>query len=915
MFWVLSDLPLELINSYLYSNLIDTSKFRRYDDDDTDSDEEEEKGKRRRRQASGDVREGDSEDLDSMNFDNEVEVHRKENDGPENPVENLDVSVEVHRDNVSEAEKDTSKVNMDDSSGDTTDNVKIGDCLDSSGDTEQLKAAETTRRVVVKSETEGNLENTDVSGNLNVLDIDEKDDFIHTKIVEPPTSDKEVEPLSSESTKDLDSSLKQEDSASISYSTFSRFNRRNRRGSESGEDSDANTSISSNDEKDKLSDNAEGKSDESDNESLGSFGDIEESDSVSLLLSDKEKGNGSQTVNDKKAKEKEQSQDSKQSLGSAKSSSSKSVSVRNFPTSSSSSSSDSDSESSRQSSPVATSKPLSKLLKRKQRKSKSRSQSPKSLDKVKITKDRDALIDSGKRSFDKETDKNIEKDKTSASSRSKSLSHDGFKVEKSVDRASSPKDFRKNRSQKSYSSKHNSAADHVKAAPEFDAANYRNEKYVSSKAKQLDLRKRMNRDQKLDKNFLKDRERSMERRGTQGEVRYFKDIGKLNREDDRKSSHSRERSDERRINDERSGKLYKNESDRQRSGSSVENVIRSRSPIPKKRSAKEKYRDLPKSYKSVSSDKEKKSYSEKDSVHVGSKTERKITSDGREEQRRKSSDKPSKRRSIEETQKSKVETSESSDESDKSVSSLSDSSSDSEAETWRDKKQGGTRQSIDIELEKKRRRLKERQAREDQEKAKLLEKRKLEHGSRNRHNERQHEGRDGDRDRKFHDNYRYSVKDSADRDNKYLKLEFHQKDKRPHKESRVRKKKFEELSSESDSDVKPKGIVSVIRNDRAELEKSHAMDFRVSKQRDSERFEKKDRLVIQVGKSSDEEEVSRAKSKKKTKHKKRKHSYEKDIDEKGDHMSKVEPIVNITFDAKGTYLMKVFTTFHYLMYV
>ena len=863
-----------------------------------------------------------------------MEIHREEEPlGDEGADASNDVSIEVHTD---ENEKETSQSNLNDSLADISDTVGISEELDTSCNDKTLDSSskdtlgniepgKTVRQPDDSYNEDKQLNASLTAGNVESSKVIPVDATVSSNLVQ-------VQVLS-EVMKDEDGILAKDDSVSMSYTTFSRFNRRNRKGSESGEESEVE-SVSSK-ESSKCS---KAEDSESGIDSVGCLiGDIEELESELVPFSDLGKDKESDKESDKKHNSAVNSQGNTQAVTSTKSFESVKHKQSSLSSLSSVSDTDSESSSSRQPSPKTASKPLSKLIKQKE-KVKSRSKSPPS----KLTRESETshrkVKDSCITTADRDKSRDSNKDRKSESSRSDSLSKDNsdFKQVK----------HDKNRTKKGYDSKkperfddkRNKSALDVKADPEFDAANYRDKKFYESKYKQSDNRKSLkgdkdlNKMEKLGRETSGDRERTRESKTSQDEVRYFKDIGKR-KIDERKGDAS-----DRRNNDQKTSRNYENERKeykRQRSTERQERFERkSRSPIPVKRKGRsDEQRKLPESVNRSDSGRKGRSQKNKDEVRKAAAIKQfNRRSQDRDLKRQKSSEKLQKRKSIEEKLKSVVDmSSDSSDSEDsaKSVSSLSDSSSDSEAETWRDKKQGGSRKSFDLELERKQRKMKVRQAREEQERERRAERRKetQDRGS-NRdwrregnREDRGHSGSDGYRDRKLDNNSGKKVdsdsgfgkrnKEDFYNDKNYSRQKLHHKD--VNKRSFENRdtghgKKFEEISSGSDSDTKGKGIVSVIRNDRTKSDGRHISDLNVSKAKtDSKtervsKSEKVGRLVIQVQRSSEDEDNTRETFKKKLKLKKvkkRKSSFEEAIDEKGDHSLKTQQVVNISFDGGG----------------
>lgn len=906
--------------SQIYSAVLDTSKFRRYDDD-TDSDEDDDERQRRRRERV-DADDGVETDI-AVNNEYEVEVHRECLDDageelreearveePTDSIANKVVNVETANGVVNDSLADISdNITLDESSEKTS----IRDELDS-----ELKTEDTETEPLDVSSTADKSEDTNKSADLAVINTTPS--FNKPELSTDDDFNASVENAKVDEPKQEDDIFKQDDSVSNSYSSFSRFNRRNRRGSESGE-SEANSSRKSS--PDRAVGSCSGN--EKEDSELESDSDSEDKECVDVLQSEKE------LVHAHKVSKTENSGSLKQSQESNHSSN---LSDRS-PSSPSSSSLDSDSEassSSRQPSPKATSEHLSQILKNKPQSETSRSRSPVSSKAKSLSKNETSayteLENTGKRADHyRDSRKGM---KTNSPDRSLSGSREGssYKTKRGYERSKSPSRIRSesNRHQEYGSKKHRTDSDNIKADPEFDAANYRDDKFSLKSSSHSDYGKSQRneklakvRDRSLERS-RNERGKSKEKRYTEGGIRHFHEISNMKKEFEK---------EEKNEFDRKFGSKYGNDLKGRGNFSKDRHVTtRKKSPSPEYR-AKDVKGKYEKREKSESANKKNIGKHRKHTDDHRSEKEtlsKKKSGDSKQHEvirRQKSSDKSEKRRSIEEKLKNVVSMSSESDseDSDKSVSSPSDSSSDSEAETWRDKKQGGSRKSIDIELERKRRKLKEQQEKEQQEKSNDKgrdQSYERERGERGRFGKIENE-RDGRRDRNYGGSHYSRHRNRITEDFKKVRGEesnsrqkyYHKKNMVFYEEEPVYKKKFDELSSDSDSDKKRKSLTSVIRNEKGKKSDiSHVVDLKVSNQRTGDKSEKskKDRLVIEVKKSSDDERARDKETKKKhkvKKHKKRRHSNyssEEDLDEKGDHRPTLKQVVNVTFDGKGMLL-------------
>ncbi|WAQ96493.1 hypothetical protein MAR_029183, partial [Mya arenaria] len=454
----------------------------------------------------------------------------------------------------------------------------------------------------------------------------------------------------------------------------------------------------------------------------------------------------------------------------------------------------------------------------------------------------------------------------------------------------------------------------VKADPEFDAANYRDDKVKPSVHKQ----------RKDDRNYAS-------RIGTECEevnknVRHFKDIEQLKN----KHSDRNEKADIRKSHFDRSSKTdevydlkheMKQELDRKekKERAFVEKDTRKSKNYPRS------YKDDARQFRSSSSSAKVRSDERLAKQESYDSKTRKVSNKDERKARKKSVD--AKLKKLDDSDMH----SDSSDVSDKSVSSLSDISSDSESESWRNKKRGVTRNETDIELEKRRRKMQERDERmkeDSRSKSAHIGKKNIEVGKsrsgidEGRYRQRERDflyERAGKRDRG--DKYRGRTVDTgrqATKSESYLDKQTHfgERNKVFYDKELIPRKGFEELDSDQDSDEgKPKrGIVSVIRNKKSKPDIPSLLDLKVSRPRPQEEMiahEKKGRLIIEVAKSDDNEscdEKSKSKKRKKGKHKvkleKRKRleagSSSEDMSVASDGGRKAHQVVNAIFQDVGS---------------
>ena len=750
--------------------------------------------------------------------------------------------------------------------------------------------------------------------------------------------------------------VKQEDSVSNSYSTFSRFNRR-RKKSDSGDESDSDMDDNSRqsnwsvEEKPKFniaSDNSSGP--ESDTVNHESETEDTKNDKHAVVqdkntiiedqtnVSRSRSHSRSRSLSSSSSRSSSASSSSSSSTSSSSSSSSASSSSTSSSQSKGKTSQNSEKESSGGTKEKFTNQEWRNLVKNEKDRSKHSSVSP--MDKTKTTselrnKKKDPYSDRKVNHSDEKNNRRSGRDKSpflrtsySSSKRSRSPRHE-------FQESRTPKRKRTHHSLSPIRDKEGV----IEADPEFDAANYRKDGVFK---KDVIPKNVTDKNDKKTKDFS-DRYGSQDKSSRQiSEIRHFKQITELKSEESnkskRKSSEGKERYDRHDIKTSRNYKtddkpINDKNAKSGRTGSKVieasknrhKSNSRSLSPRTKKRKKRSRSKTLQeKDIRSKSSPKYSKSA---DNFVVKRENDSRISKSSTELNRQKikknddrnlslsrdklkvnegmkgDSSSKDKRKSIEEKLKKIANLSSSSDSessSEKSASSLSDMSSDSESETWRNKKSGASRDVDDIIRERQRRKHLERERRRNSERDKEREKKKMDRG-------------DGDRSRFRDTGKEKSDKLKSDRGHKVDDIVRE----RQHgnrkmiilEEKSKRKPVFEELSSESDSERKSfRSVSSIVAGGRVSNIVSGSssrsnipslLDINVSQPRVSklDSSAKTERLVIQVGQSSDDE-----RGKIRTKHKRNKlrkgerkqKSEDKSDDENGNWSRK--HIVSVTYN-------------------
>ncbi|KAL4240819.1 hypothetical protein ACF0H5_001607 [Mactra antiquata] len=915
----------------------DTSKFSRYDDE-TDSEEDEYVDK------SADMDTEPSHlrmniSLDDVSSDTEIDINKNNHGSPEVEVHNDhqdDVIVHDDSDNEMEAINTDSKVN-DETSATNTEITRENQVLTNPGvqylPNQAVENPAASRRSTIVNETDNGatdgiteLRQGNALGDVRNVVKNKNITVLGDTAVESSDST----PLRDEGTPVQDE-LRQDDSVSNSYVTFSRFNRRNRRDSNSGSEEEEDDDDDDND--DAADDDILKSDSQSDKDSISSVSDfvLEDNDD-----SDKEDESSMKEITshvspDTKstAKTIEHSQDVKSSITA-------SVNARKSSKSMSSASSAASSSSSESSSPESDSDASSSSSSNDKKKLTSKNQSLKSStsSNSENIKNKDDLAHSRNsakhNSYHKDNKVNIDRKEVSADSSHRNERKGRRNSEEVIDNRTNRSDrSHKYNDKKSHRDKY--TTNHVKADPEFDATNYRDETLFNKndrRSESYDRGKRDNRDNRQSpessKHSVESSRRNTKRqgenhssfdkqdvrKGRDKDKRHFEEIGrlKLEEEKNRKSKHSNIPKSKL-AEDEKS---YHGSVDN-RSKSSVkhrENVVQDSNQDDKrlKGSKSEQYLSNSKSAKSSKSlgnikDREKvrdrvgrKSIDNAKSKSSGSLS-KKVSSDTK---------KHKKEPTVKDTVLSSSESGSDTD-SERSISSLSDMSSDSETESWRDRKRGATKKTADIELEKRRRELKERNKRRESERGRNREERG--DGDASRHNRYGH--KDHKRDKRFspergggklsNKDYKERGKIENDFESSY---KYSGKKHKPFADDNRRSKtNFEEMSSsESDSEVKKhRGVVSVVKSDKTKVSSEIPSLLKISvnkpkldsSSKSRKSSSKAERLIIQVQKSDDESSKLETKQRKKKKKDRKSWSSDEDTD---DNEGPRKQVVNVTFN-------------------
>ena len=254
--------------------------------------------------------------------------------------------------------------------------------------------------------------------------------------------------------------------------------------------------------------------------------------------------------------------------------------------------------------------------------------------------------------------------------------------------------------------------------------------------------------------------------------------------------------------------------------------------------------------------------------------------------------------------------------SDKSVSSLSDVDSESETENWRDKKIGVSRKRDDIERERRIRQAAAKEKLKKENKDKII-------GSKDREYKEKREAKQPDRrDR----NVAYSKNDIDSFDARDYRQHMISENRRTYHRSFVQRKPnervfyrknktfieeepeynkpcfFEEELSDESRDIGNEGVVSVIKHNRKRTNSDVKLDDMkissgtgIQKDLDLSKQVIKERLIISVQDSSDENDIKKTKIKKTDNKKKVKHKRsQQDISGESEHGRKKQ-VINVTF--------------------
>lgn len=821
-----------------------------------------------------------------------------------------------------------------------------------------------TSQTTEKSDTDvSNVENKvpdTLSGELQnssatTTNVNEVEDMSHLNKNIDILVDRDIEsdstPLRDEQTTPVQDELKQEDS--VSYSAFSRFNRRNRNESDSCDDSseqlDSGSEVSNSKNSSRL---RQSSGSESDNDSAAS--DIDANNTEADILGEVTQviSQSRQTHTAKIPQQSQLSQSPVPSKSSKKSSSSESDSE-----SSSSSNSESSSVSSGGPTPMSSSN-ISSNSKRDVKTSMRKSESPVNMStksRLPIDSKRHVTSDMRERKHYKTEEF---KNQRQANTGNRNVDYSRKETEREfkqllrkVGRERSPHIPHK------HSGKEISINE-IYADPEFDATNYRDETmYQRNIKRDRPDKNRLAFSRKPDgenrrgesksnfntvENYNIGRSRSGDKKEILDEKRYFGEIGRLKGEDqhlkrdiskkepmksskwkqspnipseksksNRSESNTAGKKDDKKLSIKEISKKEKNLKSVKSNTCVTNKYVKNVKPGKSQNDVKDKDAKNVKPVKLQSDTKANDKYRDKSRRKSDEKLRRKSTPD-KLRQNNSKEERQLKRKSIEERLKkiaNLADESDSESDSDKSVSSVSDISSDSEAEMWRDKKQGATRKTADIELERRRREIKKREMNRNRETA--ISERGGDTVGNIRPKYRDSVMKVGKHDSDYYErnNYRksnYKERRKLDEEDDMKQRYYHKKNMVFYEENTSLSKKFEELSSESDSNHRShRGVISVVKadNKRQAEEIPSLFDISVTKPKlDKERnvrkkTSKKERLVIHVEQSSDED-ISSTKSKKKIK-KKRTWSSEEKMNE-----VPVQQVVNVTFN-KGTFLVTI----------
>lgn len=868
--------------------------------------------------------------LEDVSSDTEIELNKSIKDDFEIEVHNEHHNeVEIHNENQVDIEIYNSE-DKPEAANEISEMVQAAN--DQENDNRVFKeVAESDFQSEVKVETSdvntpsNTLNEVNVSTNINVPLVGESynndgdsdtRNVVKNKNIEilgDNTFESDSTPLRDEGTP-LQDELRQDDSVSNSYITFSRFNRRNRR------DSDTGSEESEEDIDDAVLDSSRSHLG-SDGESFNSDdNEVNNDDNAQAANVEMEESDPLPPVTT--AKTNEPSQDSRSSLPSSTASkkssqllASSSSSSSESASESSSSSSESDSE---DSSVSSDSKKKSVTTKLENVEKGAKSEHVRSLKNVDQSRYREKHVSH-------QEERRISKNRNDDWMYMVSVNHKKSR-RKSEEFQDNEKAVRKrspmySNDSKSHFDKYNESQ--IKADPEFDATNYRDDKMCKKSDKRHDKYDRrpvgdhgsQNNSRSGWKRQSNDRtpvDRGKSEKVGGKDRRYFEEISRLKIEEDKdrvRRKYDTSKTSKSRLDEDR--KSCKSSID---NGPSVKQRESSGGDSRHSGKRSKEYMRESKSDHHVHDSKTVKSSKSADVVDESTMIRDKQQHKSNDGIRSKKSGSVSKVKSGKDVRKHKStndswkseSSSDSDSDSDRSISSLSDMSSDSETETWRDKKHGAKRKTADIELEKRRRDLKERNRRRESDRSRNRERGNGDGPRNSRYNQRDRKhSSESNRSKSRHEDLRdrNHYQDNSDRkQNSYKKKynEFH--------DDKSAAKNFEELSSsDSESGVKKhRGVVSVVKSDRTKVSPEIPSLLKISvtkpKSENASKPKKKsskaERLIIHVDKSSDDDSK---RLQTKTKKKKKKHKKSWSSDEDSEERPQKQ-IVNITFN-EGMYVL------------
>ncbi|KAH3871065.1 hypothetical protein DPMN_034259, partial [Dreissena polymorpha] len=813
-----------------------SSKFRRYDDD-SDSEEDDEEFQRNRIQTEDN---NEAQWLESVPGDVEVQVHRRDDNdylgnvpGHLGSVE-LDEVVEVHStaDRKSNEEDGVADVSLADIS-----DVLLGEENMEEGHTadESLTPYVAEEEVIEKTVVE-NVEHENVMQSVkqhtcdSVMTDDNCEEFDSSK------NDSSA----------LAESLRQDDNASNSYSTFSRFNRRKARNSNSAEesnesDSDLESGTSS---RSSLPSRKSSASSSDSNFQDGEKSDLDDIDTNKPSLKETKVFVLPQPENHLWKKSALQS-----------------------PSSESSSKSDSDSSSSSDSQVLQT---RAKSVQDKHSRLspdtevKIKTKFPNSGSVIGTTfkqdlhhssspQDNSHYADKYKgRSSDliHKTDDRLERSSFKQHSPENSIIKQHNKTKKDMKGKVESKGYNsfslRNKSRQQMTDTY-----YIEAEPEFDAANYRDDKlHRRSEHQKRDSKVSCERKEQSKKPLKNQGEGELIKGRLIDSMRHFKDIG-IHKNGNEKNKILRTEKD---LTSKYKGSKNNSRTSEQEKSANVKDL----DTIPKDVEIIKESKTYPKQYeKDAKRNRDEKILKSMEKSKEKAKQRQRSTEISDRKTKKDKSNKSLKRRSIEEKLQRIANVSFSSESSDNdtagNISSLNDSSSESESETWRNKKHGGSRDTNDIELEKRRRKTQNREIRHPKSSHEKSGKSQKRDDNKQKFTKHENKFQERDADDRKQINYQKKldrVSGFRDERNSELKSE-NMKDLSSHKG-----KRFEETHSESESETRKKGIVSVVKHNRPMSSSLAVVDFKVSHSKHDDvrnRHLHTERIIVHVERSDSED--------------------------------------------------------------